>query len=515
MTLRFDPLATRARRLTTFFLLYVSEGLPYGFTVTAVVTQMRRADVGPAEIGAFVGALYLPWAFKWAMGPVVDTMTVARFGPRRFWILLMQVLMAASLLAAMPVDLATQLSLFTALLVLHNVFAATQDVAIDALACTTLPASERGVASGFMFAGQAVGKAIGGGGVLYLSAFVPFSTTFILVAAAILLIALFVTLPLREGFRARGAALDESGPLRSDEGVADLGPRTRGDGIKRRPGEIPLEMDSGPHGGADPAGASLGRRFAEFLREAWQAFAGRRAAWLGLVLAILPMGALGLGLALQTTLAVELGLSDERIGLLSMLSALLSAVGCVVGGWMSDRFGRRRMTALFIAVMSVPTVVMALTLSGAGIVEAQGVGAAAGGMADGGAGEATTAAARIVPAAVLSMFWVAVLVYNFFQGLMYGASTALFMDLTSPRVAGTQFTAYMALANLAISFSAFWQGVAIERFGFPITMGIDAVVGVLGVALLPFLGPGTSKAVLPTAPGPGASPQPAGAGAGG
>ena len=64
-----DLLATKNGRLATFFLLYVTEGIPLGFTATAIATQMRRGGLGPAEIGAFVGSLYLPWAFKWIAGP--------------------------------------------------------------------------------------------------------------------------------------------------------------------------------------------------------------------------------------------------------------------------------------------------------------------------------------------------------------------------------------------------------------------------------------------------------------
>ena len=435
----FDPLATRAGRLASFFMLYVSEGLPYGFTATAVTTQMRRLGVGPAEIGAFVGALYLPWAFKWVAGPIVDTLTLQRFGPRRFWIVLAQLLMTLSLLAAMTVDMAAHLRLFTALIVVVNVFSATQDVAIDALACDVLPADERGVASGFMFAGQSIGIALGGGGVLFLTTHMPFRTTFLLVAAAVVLIGVFVSWQLREHrASANNAARDEGG-------------------------------------GAAPLLGSVARRLVEFVQATWRAFAGSRAASLGLIFAVLPLGAMGLGLALRSTLAVELGLSDNSIGVLSVLASVVSAIGCVVGGWLSDHFGRRRTTAVFIALMSVPTLAMMLSLSSAGIVESV-VGAP-------GAGANT----RVIPSAVITMFWAAVLFYNLAQGLMYGSSTALFMDITTPRVAATQFTAYMALNNLAISFSAFWQGVTIERFGYPATLALDAVIGLVGLAVLPYI----------------------------
>ena len=44
-----DLLATRVGRLTAFFFLYVSEGIPLGFTATAVATQMRRQDLTPGQ----------------------------------------------------------------------------------------------------------------------------------------------------------------------------------------------------------------------------------------------------------------------------------------------------------------------------------------------------------------------------------------------------------------------------------------------------------------------------------
>ncbi|MEP6941703.1 MAG: MFS transporter, partial [Betaproteobacteria bacterium] len=165
-----DLLATRNGRLTAFFLLYMTEGIPLGFTATAIATQMRRQGVGPELIGAFVASLYLPWAFKWMVGPFVDTFSSDRFGRRRLWILMMQIGMMATILFAMPINFATQIGLFSAIIFLHNAFAATMDVAIDAMAVNVLPEHERGTANGFMFAGASIGQTIGGSGVLFLMA---------------------------------------------------------------------------------------------------------------------------------------------------------------------------------------------------------------------------------------------------------------------------------------------------------------------------------------------------------
>jgi predicted MFS family arabinose efflux permease len=104
--------------------------------------------------------------------------------------------------------------------------------------------------------------------------------------------------------------------------------------------------------------------------------------------------------------------------------------------------------------------------------------------------------------ALVQMFWASVLLYNIFQGLYYGIRTALFMDVTTPRVAATQFTGYMAMMNLAISYSATWQGWAIEHWGYPLTLTADALFGLVCLVCLPLMKPVARSAA---APPPGAA----------
>lgn len=450
-----DLLATRRRRLAAFFLLYVAEGIPYGLTATAVATQMRRQGLEPAAIGAFVGALFLPWAVKWAYGPFVDVLSSDRWGRRRMWILIAQSLMVATLLAAAPVDFVNRLGLFTALLVAHNVFSALQDVAIDALAVNVLQDDERGLANGLMFGGQYLGNAVGGSGVLFLAPHIGFKGTFILVAGAISLITLVVAVPMRE----------PAGPPR---------PRAAGESPAR----------------------AVGRELGRFLRDALRAFTGSRGALVGVGVAILPIGAYALGLALQSNLAVELAMSDPQIGWLNLWATIIAAAFCMLGGWLSDRYGRRRMLAVFVCCMSLPTWALALAMRRHGWIMPV---------------DPTMAGRPLPPAELVAFFQGAVFCYAAFQGLMYGTSTALFMDVTTRRVAATQFTAYMALANLAISYSANWQGRALERWGYPVTLGLDGVLGLACLALLPLMTlRGTGEPRGPTArrPAPSGSPRP-------
>jgi PAT family beta-lactamase induction signal transducer AmpG len=426
-----DLLATKPGRLAAFFLLYVTEGIPLGFTATAVATQMRRQGLGPAEIGAFVGSLYAPWGLKWAAGPIVDTLTVSRFGRRRFWIILTQLMMMATLLVAMRVDFVHQLKLFTAVVFVHNLFGATQDVAIDALAVNVLPEDERGTANGFMFSGAYVGQAIGGSGVLFLTPVMGFQNTFYVVCAWIACVTLFVALPLRE----------------------PVVPRLK------------------------VAGSALGNAAKEigaFVRDAGRAFVGTRAALVGVLFAVLPGGAYALGLALQSNLAVELGLNDTQVGALNLWSSVISAVCCIAGGWLSDRFGRRGTLAWTMAATGIPTILLAWSMQQHGWLHPI-------------APDAPNRPA--VPVPLVQLFWASVLVYNVFQGLYYGIRAALFMDVTTPRVAATQFTAYMALMNWAIAYTATWQGWAVEHWGYPLTLTADSLFGLVCLACLPFMKP--------------------------
>jgi len=427
---RPDLLATRWGRLVTFFFLYLTEGIPLGFVATAIATQLRRQGVGPAEIGAFIATFYLPWSLKFVMGPFVDVFSSDRFGRRKTWIVAAQSLMVLTLLSTVGVHLPADLKLFTILLLIHNAFAATQDVAIDALAVGVLKENERGVANGVMFAAAYLGQAVGGSAVLYMmDAGLGFQGSVLFVTAVIASVTLLIALPMRE-------------------------PKL-------------------PHITASGSGlAHVWKEIRTFVVEAAKAMFGTRPALAGLAFALLPAGAMSLGLALQANLAVELGLSDRGIADLNLWSVILSAGGCVVGGLLSDRLGRRRMLALYVVLMAGPVLYLAGVLQSHGWILPV---------------DMTDPNRPAVPIVLVTAFWIATLVYSLFQGLMYGTRTALFMDVTDPRVAATQFTAYMAILNLTISYSAWWQGWWIERFGYPSTLVVDAAFGLVGLAFLPLM----------------------------
>ncbi|HET7904893.1 MAG TPA: MFS transporter, partial [Candidatus Eisenbacteria bacterium] len=256
--------------------------------------------------------------------------------------------------------------------------------------------------------------------------------TFVVVAAAIAAITILVPLPMRE----------------------PLGPPR-----ERPPGR---------------ALAAVGAELRSFVRGAFRAFTGSRDAFLAIPLALLPMGAYALSFSLQSNVAVEIGLSDRQIGTLGLLSTLLSGGFCVLGGHLSDRFGRRRTLAIFIAATALPTLALALVLNHHGWVMPV---------------DPTAAGRPVAPGGLVLWFWLLVLAYAVTQGLMYGVGTAIFMDVTTPAVAATQFTAYMALTNAVFAYSSTWQGHAIDAWGYPATLGVDAAFGMVSLLVLRFMGP--------------------------
>jgi len=416
-------LATRRGRLIAFFSLYITEGIPLGFAATAVATQLRRMGVGPAEIGAFVASFYLPWAFKWMAGPFVDVFRSQRFGHRRGWILATQLIMALTILALIPIPLPQGLWLFTLVLFVHNSFAAIQDVAIDSLAVATLHEDERGLANGLMFAGASVGTAIGGSGVLFLLSYVGFQASIVLVALSLLAVTTFIVLPMKEAL------------------VAGLGQSATG---------------------LRAAGTEMKR----FAVESFRSFVGTPGAFRGVFFSLLPAGAMSLGLALQSNLAVEVGMKDDEVAVLSLWSQVIGAASMVIGGLLSDKLGRRRTLAVYLAGMSLPVLYLMWVLQQHGYVMPRPPGGPA------------------IPALIAAL-WISSLWYAVFQGLMYGTRSAIMMDVTNPAVAATQFTAYMAMMNLAIAIAATWQGIAVEAWGYPVTLLVDALTGVLCILLLP------------------------------
>jgi PAT family beta-lactamase induction signal transducer AmpG len=416
-------LDSRGGRLATFGVLYASQGIPLGFAAITMAAYMHRQGVDTADIGAFVGAFFLPWAFKWAWAPLIDLVRLERFGGRKAWIVLCQALMIVTLLGIARLDYAAHFQWLIALVLVHNFFSATQDVAVDALAINALPEQERATANGVMFGSAYLGQGLGGGGAMFVSDRWGFDASLLFVSLLLALVFAFVLLFVR------------------DPSLAGQVVRTVG-GVWQ----------------------ALTRRVRDFLRELRAGlFQSGPGPMVGVLFALLPMGAMALASAVSTTLQVDLGMDDAQIAALNVYQTVLAGAGCVVGGWVADRYGQRRVLAVWYLLTALPTLYLATLLS-------QGGG----------------------PSGVsIAQYYGASMVFAWCMGMHSGTSAAVFMGLTNPLVAATQFTGYMALRNLTISYTNVWQGALVDAQGYALVFYLDALLVVLPVLVLPFLKPTT------------------------
>ena len=146
--------------------LYLAQGIPWGFATITLAALLAEQGVDAGTIGNILAAVVLPWSLKFIGGPLVDGIRLPG-GRRRPWILMAQIGMMATLFGLSREGLASPDQL-TAWLLAHNVFAALQDVATDALAVDVMPDRERGRANGIMYGAKYGGTALGGAGLALL-----------------------------------------------------------------------------------------------------------------------------------------------------------------------------------------------------------------------------------------------------------------------------------------------------------------------------------------------------------
>ena len=151
---------------------------------------------------------------------------------------------------------------------------------------------------------------------------------------------------------------------------------------------------------------------------------------------------------------------------------------CIFGGLLSDRFGRRPLMTLSVVGVALPTLYLAAVLWMQGII---------------GPDQLAVQSADELSRLIL-IYWVITLIYAALQGIGYSVQTAIFMDVTSPLVAATQFTAYTALMNFGRSYYAVVQGYAEELLGYPAMLALDCCFGTL--CLLPLLFMGKRKRTI-------------------
>lgn len=389
-------------RYATFGAMNLSQGLLCGLAFTSYFFLLTDLKLTPVQVGAAVAWARLPWAFKLLWGPILDRYVGGAQGRRRPFILAGQFLLGAFVLAlaAVPKE-AEWLGVIATLVFLASTAATLQNVAINGLCVDLVAQNELGRTNAVIWSTKSVGTAIGGGALYAATAYLPWSV--LLTALALVIWALTII------------------PLLVRE---------------RPPGEI----------------SEHGTRRLEFA-ELRRTFSIPRM-WVALLAALLvPLGYGLLSTPYQFLLRDHLQWSKEVIGLLTaMLDPAVGVAGSLTGGFLTDRFGARR-------IMVIASLGMAVTMGALALCpdcwQSQGF-----------------------------MFtWYGV---HFIVQYLFGAGLlAFFMSLSNPAIGATHIGIYFALNNLCYTFCDWGGGKLLAEHGYVTTFAICAVVQV--AVMLPLI----------------------------
>jgi MFS transporter, PAT family, beta-lactamase induction signal transducer AmpG len=184
-TLESVKAAFRSWRIGANALFSLSSGMPLGLVWLMVPAWMTVAGVDIKTVGVLT-LVQAPWAFKFLWSPLIDRYRPRFLGGKRGWILIWQLVLAAStgLLASRATS--PTVGAVAALSMLIAFASASQDIAIDAYAVESLRPQEHGVAVGVRVMMYRVGMWFTGNIAISIGPLVGWNWTLIIQAAAYL-----------------------------------------------------------------------------------------------------------------------------------------------------------------------------------------------------------------------------------------------------------------------------------------------------------------------------------------
>ena len=305
---------SQSLRYVTFFYLYVMQGVPSGLALTALTNYLAAEGVTAQRLATFGAVVGLPWGFKFVWGPLVDRFQGFAMGRRRPWVLFAQVMaFLASLGLLLPANPTQNLDPLMWAFVLHGVFASLQDVSVDALAITVVPAQERGRVNALMKCGMVTGQALGAAGLALIIRYQGFQTAAV-AQSTLLLILTVLTFLIRERPEDAWISFRYTVLLAVQDGYTSFG---------------------------------------KLLSELTKALLARRSLVLFGAIAVVFIGERLFQRVYVLHLIQQVGWTDTSVSVLSgtygTLAALVLALG---GGWLSDRIGAQRLLMGMALVMA-------------------------------------------------------------------------------------------------------------------------------------------------------------------
>ena len=169
------------RRMLICIFIGFSSGLPLFILINLIAAWLRSEGVDLKAIGLFalIGFPYT-WKFLWA--PVMDRYTVGRFGRRRGWMLVTQILLIGAIAGFGLFEPQRDLWTIAGLAALLAFFSASQDIVLDAYRREILSDDEQGLGTALHVNAYKLAGLIPGSLSLILADRIPWPTVFVITA---------------------------------------------------------------------------------------------------------------------------------------------------------------------------------------------------------------------------------------------------------------------------------------------------------------------------------------------
>ncbi len=405
-------------RYFSFAILYVAQGIPEGMTYFGIPAWMAMNGKTPGEIGAFIGVIGIPWSFKILVAPLMDRFSFLPMGRRRPWVLFGQFgLMVSFIAMSLVPDPLNNLTMLMIAGFWVSFFGAFQDVATDGMAIDIVPIQEQARANGVMWGAKTIGTSLSLVAGTWVINNYGFQQAILTLSIAVSLIML-VPLLLRE---------------RPGE---KLLPWTKG---KTTPAVAKIQLDS----------------FAKIFKSLFKVFILPSSLLMGIAFFSFNTGVGLIDAVFPVFTIQEAGWTNQSYShIFSIVNIVSGLLGMVAGGFLSDRFGKRKMISIYLVVLLVLFASMVL----------------------------------------LKSYWNSEFIITGFMGLYYMlyvfitiGSFAIGMELCWCRVSATQFTLYMAVSNIGRAVGASLLGPLKEAFAWEyvfLTVGVFSLVSLLFIMVL-------------------------------
>ena len=182
-----DSLAVYGQpRLLAILFMGFSSGLPLALTFGTLSYWLAEVGVSLTAIGLF-GLVRTSYSLKFLWAPLIDRLPIpfltARLGRRRSWALLIQLLLAAAILALGMTDPHVDPGATALAAVIVAFLSASQDIVIDAYRIELLLPEEQGAGAAATQWGYRFGMLASGAGALYAASFGGWHLAYAIMAA--------------------------------------------------------------------------------------------------------------------------------------------------------------------------------------------------------------------------------------------------------------------------------------------------------------------------------------------